>query len=54
MYKILFGTKRFNNKTFVSYEEARKYVRRKITEKFGYYLDNIGSFGFKIIKHHQV
>lgn len=50
MYKIFFDGKRFNNKTFRSYEKARQYVRRKITMTFGRYADNIGSYGFSISK----
>lgn len=48
MYFIVFGKRRFNNKNFPSYEEARKYVRRTITARFGKYADNINAYGFSI------
>ena len=48
MYIIKFNNKRFNNKLFDSYEAARKYVRRKVTERFGSYRDDYTSLGFKI------
>lgn len=50
MYKILRRGKRYNNKTFQTYEEARKYVRRKITELYLRYVDDIGYGGFSITK----
>ncbi len=50
MYKIYFDGKRFNKKLFTSYEEARQYVRRKITATWGKYSDVISSFGFTIAK----
>lgn len=40
--------KRFNNKTFVSYEEARKYARRKTTEQLGMYFDDLITNGWSI------
>lgn len=49
VYIIYNAERRFNNKTFKSYEDARKYVRRLITKKFGKYLDNIGDVGFRIV-----
>ena len=49
MYKILRNGKRYNNKKFCSYEDARKYVRRVVTRLFGYHDDYTG-FGFKIAK----
>lgn len=48
MYIIKFGKKRYNNKSFPSYEEARKYARRAITQKYGRSADNINEFGFSI------
>lgn len=48
VYFIKQDNKRYNSKKFESYEEARKYVRRLITKKFGKYLDNIGDLGFSI------
>ena len=48
MYFIKLGNKRFNSKKFESYEEARKYVRKLITKRFGRYQDNIGEVGFSI------
>lgn len=49
VYIIKLGNKRFNNKTFASYEEARKYVRKQITKRFGGYQDSIGAVGFSIV-----
>lgn len=48
MYFIKLGNKRFNSKKFPSYEDARKYVRKLITKRFGRYQDNIGAVGFSI------
>jgi len=48
MYKIYKDDKRYNNKVFDSYEEARKYVRRKVTQLNGFYEDCIGWLGFSI------
>lgn len=48
VYFIKQDNKRYNSKKFGSYEDARKYVRRLITKKFGKYLDNIGDLGFSI------
>jgi len=48
VYFIKLGNKRFNSKNFDSYENARKYVRRLITKRFGKYQDNIGEVGFSI------
>ncbi len=48
MYIIRFMNKRYNNKVFSSYEEARKYLRRKITELNGAYQDSFGALGFSI------
>jgi hypothetical protein len=50
MYKIYRRGKRFNNKQFASYEDARKYVRRWITKELGVYFDNISSMSFSITK----
>ena len=49
MYKILFNNRRYNNKVFSSYEEARKYVRRLITRLLGNYSDGYTEFGFKVV-----
>lgn len=48
MYFIKLGNKRFNSKNFGSYEDARKYVRKLITKRFGRYQDRIGEVGFSI------
>jgi hypothetical protein len=48
MYKILFQGKRFNSKKFCSYEDARQYVRRKVTQLFGGYNDGYTHLGFQI------
>lgn len=48
MYFIKLGNKRFNTKNFDSYEDARKYVRKLITKRFGSYQDQIGNVGFSI------
>lgn len=49
MYIIKLGNKRFNNKSFTSYEAARKYVRKAITKRLGKYQDSIGEAGFTIV-----
>lgn len=49
MYKILRFGKRFNTKSFESYEEARKYVRRLVTRLTGSYSDSYTSRGFRIV-----
>lgn len=38
------SNRRFNNKTFTSYEQARQYARRWITKNVGMYMDKIGDF----------
>lgn len=48
VYIIKLGNKRYNTKKFSSYEEARKYVRKLITKRFGKYQDSIGAAGFSI------
>lgn len=48
MYKILRFGRRYNTKSFLTYEDARKYVRRKVTELTGRYFDSYSSLGFKI------
>jgi hypothetical protein len=48
VYFIKLGNKRFNSKSFDSYEAARKYVRKIITKRFGAYRDDIGEVGFSI------
>lgn len=50
MYVIKRDNKRFNTKSFCSYEDARKYLRRKITELTGMYFDSFSKFGFSITK----
>lgn len=49
MYIIYLGPKRFNTKSFKSYEAARSYVRKLITKRFGKYQDGIGEVGFSIV-----
>ena len=48
VYFIKLGNKRFNTKNFDSYENARKYVRKLLTKRFGKYQDNIGEAGFSV------
>ena len=48
MYKILRYTRRYNSKSFTSYEDARKYVRRLVTKITGTYHDDYTQFGFTI------
>jgi hypothetical protein len=48
-YIIKLGNRRFNNKVFATYEDARKYVRKLITARMGRYQDNIGEAGFTIV-----
>jgi len=48
-YKITFRNKRYNNKVFSSYEEARKYVRRLVTKLFGSYSDSYSHYSFKVV-----
>lgn len=43
----LFG-KRYNSKSFATYEEARKYVRRLVTKLTGTYRDDYSKLGFQI------
>lgn len=50
MYKILFNGKRYNTKTFASYEECRAYVRRLVTRLVGHYHDAYTEFGFKVAR----
>lgn len=49
MYIIKLGNKRYNSKTFVSYDQARNYARKLITKRAGRYYDNIGDFGFAVV-----
>lgn len=49
MYKILVEGRRYGKKSFESYEEARKYVRRVITRLTGSYRDDYTSLGFRIV-----
>ena len=48
MFIIKFNNKRYNSKSFDSFEAARKYVRRTITKKFGAYSDAYTQYGFSI------
>ena len=52
MYKIIRKGKRFNNKTFTTYEEARSYIRKwirtKFQEKHKYNNPSISKFNFSI------
>ena len=48
MWIIKLGNKRYNSKSYGSYEEARKYVRKLITTRFGKYQDSYSEVGFKI------
>jgi hypothetical protein len=48
VYIIKLLGKRYNNKKFNSFEEARKYVRRKGTEITGSYRDSYTDLGFQI------
>ncbi len=48
MYKIIRNGRRFNTKTYNSYEEARKAVRRLVTRLTGGYRDSFGFAGFAI------
>ena len=50
MHKITRYGKRYNNMSFSSYEDARKYVRRLITKLTGRYFDDYTWFGFHISK----
>lgn len=50
MFKILFHGKRYNNKKFCSYEDARKYVRRLVTKLHGMYFDDYTWAGFQVKK----
>lgn len=49
MYIIKFLNKRYNSKSFPSYEDARKYVRRLVTKLTGSYRDDYTKLGFQII-----
>lgn len=48
MYIIKRNNRRYNNKAFTSFEEARKYVRRTVTKIAGTYRDDYTCFGFSI------
>lgn len=48
MYIIKRNGKRYNSKTYDSYEAARKHARRAITRIFGHYVDSISTAGFSI------
>lgn len=49
VYIIKRDNRRYNSKTFDSYEAARKYVRRTITYLTGSYSDDIRKHGFSIV-----
>jgi len=42
--------KRYNTKTFESYQAAKKYVRRLVTRLHGSYSDTYSQYGFTIQK----
>lgn len=48
-YIIKYLGKRYNNKTFPTYEAARKYVRRLVTKLSGHYADSYTKLGFNIV-----
>lgn len=54
MYKIIRGNRRFNNKTFTTYEAARSYIRKwlrahfEVAAKAKHSNPAINCFGFKI------
>jgi len=43
MYVLMQDNRRFNNKSFPTYEQARQYARRWITKRW-HYMDSIGDF----------
>lgn len=47
-YIIKYLGKRYNSKSFTSYEDARKYVRRLVTRLTGVYKDSYTTVGFTI------
>jgi len=53
MYKIMLevcgGFKRYNTKSFATYQEAKKYVRRLVTKLHGKYSDTYSQYGFKVM-----
>ena len=53
-YKIMLefhnGLRRYNTKSFSSYQEAKKYVRRLVTKLYGTYSDTYSEYGFTIQK----
>ena len=55
MYKIMLEyyngkLKRYNTRSYASYQEAKKHVRRLITKRFGKYSDTYSQYGFTIQK----
>lgn len=54
MFKIIRGNRRFNNKTFATYEAARSYIRKwlrahiEVASKARYSNPAMSRFGFKI------
>jgi hypothetical protein len=55
MYKITRSMKRFNNKTFPTYEQARSYVRKWLRKHYPgaanvYSNHSINDFGFAVVK----
>ena len=42
--------RRYNTKTFSSYQEAKKHVRRLVTKLFGKYSDTYSQYGFTIVR----
>lgn len=48
MYKVLFNGKRYNSKSFVSYESARNFIRSKLRSSNKRPV--ISNSGWKIVK----
>ena len=52
MYKIIRSNRRFNNKLFESYEEARQYIRKWLRKEFGITgHGNLADHNFSIKQH---
>jgi len=49
MREVCGGVKRYNTKSFASYQEAKKYVRRLVTRLHGSYSDTYSQYGFKVM-----
>jgi hypothetical protein len=50
MRKVCGGIKRYNTKSFATYQEAKKYLRRLGTKLYGHYSDTYSQYGFTIQK----